>query len=221
MSESKTPLCKIDWYNKDTVYQGIYRVLNTENCLPDPCEIMILPPLPIPKEAHERVYGLCWRDKKEIWFRMQPPDYIEFAHELLHLIEGKEVELEAFNSLYWILYRYVCRHCCFIYYFFLSILCIGFFQLVGSRLSIYSLQPFNSLYWILNLILDVSFLILDSCFYKYGGVYKLYSWCSWGSDQKRSWEAIMRNPWFSGMIFLVSVLYFLVLFMCYCLYFSF
>ena len=94
MSESKTPLCKIDWYNKDTVYQGIYRVLNTENRLPDPCEIMILPPLPIPKEAHERVYGLCWRDKKEIWFRIQPPNYIEFAHELLHLIEGKEVELE-------------------------------------------------------------------------------------------------------------------------------
>jgi len=94
MSESKTPLCKMDWFNKDAVYQGIYRVLNTENRLPDPCEIMILPPLPIPKEAHERVHGLCWRDKKEIWFRIQPPNYVEFAHELLHLIEGKEVELE-------------------------------------------------------------------------------------------------------------------------------
>jgi hypothetical protein len=76
------------------MYRRIYDILNVENRLPDPCEIMVLPPLPVPKEAREQTYGLCWRDRKEIWFRNQPPNYMDFAHELLHLVEGKEIELE-------------------------------------------------------------------------------------------------------------------------------
>jgi hypothetical protein len=76
------------------MYRRIYEILNVENRLPDPCEIMVLPPLPIPEEAREHTYGLCWGDRKEIWFRNQPPSYMDFAHELLHLVEGKEVELE-------------------------------------------------------------------------------------------------------------------------------
>jgi hypothetical protein len=76
------------------MYRRIYGILNVENRLPDPCEIMVLPPLPVPKEAHEQTYGLCWKDRKEIWFRGQPPNYMDFAHELLHLVEDKEIELE-------------------------------------------------------------------------------------------------------------------------------
>jgi hypothetical protein len=91
---SKMPLCRLKWFNDDPMYRRIYGILNVENRLPDPCEIMILPPLPVPKEAHERTYGLCWKDRKEIWFRKQPPNYMDFAHELLHLVGGKETELE-------------------------------------------------------------------------------------------------------------------------------
>lgn len=91
---SKTPLCRLKWFNDDPMYRRIYDILNVESRLPNPCDIVILPPLPVPKEAHERTYGLCWRDRKEIWFRQQPPNYTDFAHELLHLVEGKEIELE-------------------------------------------------------------------------------------------------------------------------------
>jgi hypothetical protein len=47
-----------------------------------------------PSEAHSGTYGLCWRDEKLLWFRVQPPPPIDFAHELIHLIEDKELELE-------------------------------------------------------------------------------------------------------------------------------
>jgi len=86
------PLCEIDWF-KD-LYRKIYDVLNVENMLPDPCEVKVLPPEPTPLEAHSVTYGLCWRDRRLLWFRVQPPLPIDFAHELLHLIEDKEPELE-------------------------------------------------------------------------------------------------------------------------------
>ena len=91
---SKTPLCGLEWFRD--LYERIFKVLSLENRLPDPCEILILPPEPAPEDAvrNKSIQGVCWREKREIWFRRQPPDYIVFAHELLHLIEGKEAELE-------------------------------------------------------------------------------------------------------------------------------
>jgi len=85
-------LCEIEWFN--SLYRKIYDVLNVENMLPNPCEVKVLPPEPVPSEAHSGTYGLCWRDRRLLWFRVQPPPPIDFAHELLHLIKDKELELE-------------------------------------------------------------------------------------------------------------------------------
>jgi len=87
-------LCEVDWFNEDVMYRRIYDVLNTENMLPNPCDITILPPEPPPPEARPSTYGMCWPFEKKIWFRTWPPHYIDFAHELIHLIPGKDVELE-------------------------------------------------------------------------------------------------------------------------------
>jgi hypothetical protein len=91
---SKTPLCRLEWFTG--IYERIFKVLSVESRLPDPCGILILPPEPAPEDAarNKSIQGMCWRERGEIWFRRQPPDHIVFAHELLHLIEGKEAELE-------------------------------------------------------------------------------------------------------------------------------
>jgi len=90
----KMRLCEVDWFNEDVMYRRIYDVLNTENMLPSPCSITILPPEPPPPGARPSVYGMCWPFEKTIWFRAWPPPYTDFAHELIHLIPGKDVELE-------------------------------------------------------------------------------------------------------------------------------
>jgi len=92
MGSEPRSLCEIEWFRN--LYRKIYEILNVESMLPDPCKITVLPPEPVPPEAHSGTYGLCWRDRKLIWFRVQPPPPIDFAHEVLHLIEGKELELE-------------------------------------------------------------------------------------------------------------------------------
>jgi hypothetical protein len=86
-------LCEVNWFNEDEMYRRIYNVLNTENMLPDPCGITILPPEP-PPEARASTYGLCWVAERKIWFRLWPPPYVDFAHELIHLIPNKDVEIE-------------------------------------------------------------------------------------------------------------------------------
>jgi len=86
-------LCEVDWFNEDVMYRRIYEVLNTENMLPKPCDIAILPPEP-PPGTRDSVYGMCWPFEKTIWFRLWPPPYTDFAHELIHLIPGKDTELE-------------------------------------------------------------------------------------------------------------------------------
>jgi len=90
----KMRLCEVDWFNEDPMYRRIYDVLNTENMLPKPCDITILPPEPPPPGTRPSVYGMCWPFEKTIWFRAWPPPYTDFAHELIHLIPGKDVELE-------------------------------------------------------------------------------------------------------------------------------
>ena len=82
-------LCEVDWFN-DVVYRRIYDVLNTEGTLPNPCDITILPPEP-PPEARPSVYGMCWPLERKIWFRLWPPPYTDFAHELIHLVEIEEM----------------------------------------------------------------------------------------------------------------------------------
>ena len=74
------------------MYRRIYDVLNTENMLPNPCDITILPPDPPPPETPENVAGRCWQSERKIWFRYSPPLYIHFAHELIHLIPGKRLK---------------------------------------------------------------------------------------------------------------------------------
>ena len=82
------------WFNGDEMYRRVYDVLGTEGLLPSPCDITILPPEPPPPGAREGVYGMCWSLERKIWFRAWPPPYIDFAHELIHLIPGKDAELE-------------------------------------------------------------------------------------------------------------------------------
>jgi hypothetical protein len=87
-------LCEINWFNEDVLYRRIYNVLNTEGTLPNPCGITILPPEPPPPEAGPSVYGMCWPLERKIWFRLWPPPYTDFAHELIHLIPNKDVGIE-------------------------------------------------------------------------------------------------------------------------------
>jgi len=76
------------------MYRRIYDVLSIEGLLPSPCEVTILPPEPPPPGAREGVYGMCWQLERKIWFRTWPPPYIDFAHELIHLIPKGNTELE-------------------------------------------------------------------------------------------------------------------------------
>jgi hypothetical protein len=85
-------LCDITWFNEDEMYRRIYDVVSTENKLPNPCDITILPPDPPPPETPENVAGRCWQSERKIWFRYSPPPYIHFAHELIHLIPGKHLK---------------------------------------------------------------------------------------------------------------------------------
>jgi len=87
-------LCDVNWFNEDVVYRRIYDVLNTEGTLPNPCDITILPPEPPPPEARASTMGLCWVAERKIWFRLWPPPYTDFAHELIHLVPNKDVEIE-------------------------------------------------------------------------------------------------------------------------------
>ncbi len=87
-------LCEINWFNEDEMYRRIYDVLNTEGTLPNPCDITILPPEPPPPETRASTMGLCWVAERKIWFRLWPPPYVDFAHELIHLIPNKDVEIE-------------------------------------------------------------------------------------------------------------------------------
>jgi len=84
-------LSEVPWFQG--LYAKIYDVLNAENLLPPAEEIQILQELPEDIRVGNNVMGLCWRERKALWFREQPPAPIIFAHELLHLIE-KDAELE-------------------------------------------------------------------------------------------------------------------------------
>jgi hypothetical protein len=94
------PLCQAEWFNNDPIYRRVFEILNIGATLPDPCSITILPPTPPPQEAKPTTYGLCWVRERVIWFREQPPGYDDFAHELIHLIPGKDAtreEVYAYN----------------------------------------------------------------------------------------------------------------------------
>jgi len=82
-------LCDVTWFNEDAMYRRIYDILNTENMLPNLCEITILPPKPVPPGVPKDVEAVTFRTTKKTWFRHTPPPYIDFAHELIHLIPGK------------------------------------------------------------------------------------------------------------------------------------
>jgi len=96
VSESRPKLCELDWF--DGIYRKIFDVLSVEDMLPSPCQITVLYPGDV--ETRETVYGAAWRNEKIIWFRVQPPDPVDFAHELLHLIyiPNKVRELEEVYS---------------------------------------------------------------------------------------------------------------------------
>uniref|UniRef100_A0A7C3RLE6 Uncharacterized protein n=1 Tax=Archaeoglobus fulgidus TaxID=2234 RepID=A0A7C3RLE6_ARCFL len=84
-------LSEAPWFKG--LYAKIYDVLNAENLLPPAEEIHVLQELPEDIRVGSNVMGLCWRERKALWFREQPPAPVIFAHELLHLIE-KDAELE-------------------------------------------------------------------------------------------------------------------------------
>jgi hypothetical protein len=92
MRLSETP-----WFQG--LYAKIYDVLNAENMLPPAEEISVLQELPKEIRAGSNTMGFCWRERKALWFREQPPAPTVFAHELLHLIEKDAVleEVYAYN----------------------------------------------------------------------------------------------------------------------------
>jgi tRNA isopentenyl-2-thiomethyl-A-37 hydroxylase MiaE len=90
-------LCDVTWFNEDEMYRRIYDVLNTESMLPNPCDITILQQEP--PGVPEDVRGMGFRSTRKIWFRQTPPEYIVFAHELIHLIPKKRIKyLDAYNT---------------------------------------------------------------------------------------------------------------------------
>jgi hypothetical protein len=92
-------LCDTIWFNEDAMYRRIYDVLSTENMLPNPCDITVLPPKPEPPGILADTQGVCFRSLRKIWFRYVPPDYMVFAHELIHLIPGKRIKSpDAYNE---------------------------------------------------------------------------------------------------------------------------
>ncbi|PUA31014.1 MAG: hypothetical protein B9J98_08120, partial [Candidatus Terraquivivens tikiterensis] len=66
-------------------YRKIYEVLTIENKLPSPYQIYILQNHEV-ENVRQTVFGFAIPPDK-LWFRNMPPDYITFAHELIHLIE--------------------------------------------------------------------------------------------------------------------------------------
>ena len=89
---SGKPLCELEWFRDNSLYRRVYDVLSVENALPDPCEVLVLETPP--PGADESALAGCLADRRTVWFRSQPPPPAVFAHELVHLIEGKEPELE-------------------------------------------------------------------------------------------------------------------------------
>jgi hypothetical protein len=82
-------LCDVTWFNEDEMYRKIYDVVSTENMLPNPCDITILPPEPEPPGVPWDAEAVTFRATRKTWFRHTPPEYIDFAHELIHLIPEK------------------------------------------------------------------------------------------------------------------------------------
>jgi len=84
-------LCRLQWFND--LYRRIYDVLSIEGMLPGPCNIHILPVGAL--EAVEKIIvAAAMKGANTVWFKVQPPSPITFAHELIHLVEGKDGELE-------------------------------------------------------------------------------------------------------------------------------
>jgi len=77
------------WFNG--LYVKIYEVLAIENKLPSPYQIYVLENSDV-EGVRETVFGFAIPPNK-LWFRHLPPNYITFAHELIHLIE-KDRSLE-------------------------------------------------------------------------------------------------------------------------------
>jgi hypothetical protein len=96
-------LCDTPWFNEDAMYRRIYDVLSTENKLPNPCDITILPPKPEPPGVSKDDRGSGFPALRKIWFGQNPPEYTLFAHELIHLIPGKHFkspDTKAEDELY-------------------------------------------------------------------------------------------------------------------------
>ena len=91
MKDGAMRLCRAQWFNG--IYRRIYAVLNVEGMLPGPCRISVLP-----VDALETVGGIieaaAIKEGNMLWFKVQPPSPITFAHELIHLIRWKDEELE-------------------------------------------------------------------------------------------------------------------------------
>jgi len=86
-------LCELGWFNG--LYRRIYDVLSVDGMLVDACSIQVLPPDALEfRGTLGYVMGATFKDSNTLWFREQPPSPLTFAHELIHLIEGKDVELE-------------------------------------------------------------------------------------------------------------------------------
>jgi len=88
-------LCELGWF--EGLYERIYRVLSVDGMLPEPCSVQVIPPEAL--EVHGVLFsgfvlGVAFKGANTIWFPEQPPPPQAFAHELIHLIEGKDAELE-------------------------------------------------------------------------------------------------------------------------------
>ncbi|MGC9113410.1 hypothetical protein [Acidilobus sp.] len=94
------------WFRGDPIYRRIYRVLRVGRRLPSARSITVLD-YDEGKEAAERrrAAGFAVPSKGEVWFDDEPPSYLVFAHELIHLARkarddvGEEMYANALQRL--------------------------------------------------------------------------------------------------------------------------
>ncbi|MGC8848564.1 MAG: hypothetical protein ACP5QE_06965 [Conexivisphaera sp.] len=87
------PLIRTGWYNNDETYQRIYRIIALEGRLPPPDEITVLSPKEGRDLATPLSLGFAIPGERKVWFIETPPQYVVFAHELIHLAR-KEGEMD-------------------------------------------------------------------------------------------------------------------------------
>jgi len=90
----------VEWFSG--IYEKIYKILSSDERLPDADNIFILDNDDLTSLPPENVKGFVINSdgKKCIWFRDVPPDPVTFAHELIHCckkLSNVDEEIYGYN----------------------------------------------------------------------------------------------------------------------------